>query len=188
MKKTRVIILVIFIIQYVLLSTRVCGSLEPSVKIGNEVLNLKNYMRIYDDKIYISIRSLSEKLGIPIKWNEETKQAHMDIYKKNIGVSDKTTLKEDGVIPDEETAYIVGKKILERYSGKELEYETSDKKYYLKVAYSVETNSWEIAQWFDYKDGSKWIAGGNLYIPKVIINKNSGEVLYINTYSSFESR
>ena len=40
---------------------------------------------------------------------------------------------------------------------------------------------------FKYKDENRgWSAGDKFYIPTVILNKQNGEVLYINTNSSFE--
>lgn len=102
-------------------------------------------------------------------------------------VSDKTAFRDEGVIPDEETALAVGKIILEKYAGKKMEYETDEKRYYLIATYFKETNTWCIMQWFDYKNGGGWAASG-IYLPYVKINKSTGEVLYINTYSTFDDR
>lgn len=111
----------------------------------------------------------------------------MDINNKNISVSDKTQLKKDGVIPDEQTALAIGKIILERYTEKSLEYETDDKVYYLTAKFDEHCNGWRVCQMFKYKDENRgWSAGDKFYIPTVILNKQNGEVLYINTNSSFE--
>ena len=98
---------------------------------------------------------------------------------------DYTLLKEGGVLPDEETALAVGKIILEKYIGKPLEYETDEKIYYLSVTYREDRNAWNIQQFFDYKDGRHWAASG-IYLPNITLNKNTGEVMFINTYSSIK--
>lgn len=154
-----------------------------TIRLGNKVIEMQNPIFMCDDRIYVSVRNLSEALGIPVYWDENKNEVRLDIYNKSIPVSDKTEYKDEGVIPDEETAYVVGKAILEKYAGKSLEYETEDKIYYLKVTYHEYLNAWSITQWFDFKNGGGWAASG-VHIPNVIISKSTGEVLSINTYNS----
>ena len=154
------------------------------VKIGNNDINSKYPTYVINDRVYIPLRSFCDTLGIPIGWDDEKKEASVDIYNKKVRVSSDTKLFEGGVIPDEETALAVGKIILERYAGLPMEYETEDKIFYLKVHFDLETNTWRISQWFDFKNGGGWAASG-VILPCVYINKNTGEVMYINTYSIF---
>ncbi|MBE7011372.1 MAG: hypothetical protein E7415_01715 [Ruminococcaceae bacterium] len=116
--------------------------------------------------------------GIGHKIDEERSISYIDMHNQR--------LKNGGVIPDEETALVVGKAILEKYTEKPLEHETEDKIYYLEVEYLDQQNAWRICQTFRYKDENKgWSAGGKFYRPYVVISKQTGEVLSINTYSSF---
>ena len=156
-----------------------------SVKIGSSTEKIQYPLYMNDNRIYISLRNICDELGIPLKWDDERREATVDIYNKKLNVSDKTPIKEDGVIPDKETAYTVGKVILEKYAQKPLEYETDEKNYYLIVEFSEQYNSWIIRQTFEFKDKeSGWAGGDGLYTPFVILSKNTGEVLYVNTYSS----
>lgn len=156
-----------------------------SVKLGNSIVKLQYPMYLNNDRIYVSLRSICDELKIPLNWNAEKGEAKIDIYHKKIQTSDKTQVKEEGVVPDEETALIVGKAILEKYAGKSLEYETAQKIYNLSVNFIETENAWQIMQTFKYKDGRGWSASG-VYFPSVKINKNSGEIMYINTFSSLD--
>jgi|GEM_PF-1989302 len=188
MKKWLITALVsILVVSTTVVFANVSGIFELvdyNIKIGNDVVKLQYPMYINDGRIYVSLRGICDKLGIPIEWNNENREVEMDIYNKKIPVSDKTLFREDGVIPDEETALAVGKTILEKYVGKSLEYETDEKIYYLKVTYIKESNVWNVTQFFDYKDGRGWAASG-VYLPNVKLNKNTGEVMYINTHSTY---
>ena len=66
-----------------------------------------------------------------------------------------------------------------------MEYETAQKIYNLSVNFIEIENAWQIMQTFKYKDGRGWSASG-VYFPSVKINKNSGEIMYINTFSSLD--
>lgn len=161
-------------------------SYDASIKVGNEIIEMEYPIFIQNGRTYASIRELCDKLNVPVYYNEDKNEVHLDIYNKQTPVNDKTELKDEGVIPDEETAYIVGKAILEKYVGKALEFETDDKVFYLRVKYIEQFNSWLVIQTFRYKaEGEGW-AGSGIYFPCVYLNKNTGEVLAINTYSTFE--
>ena len=85
-----------------------------------------------------------------------------------------------------EIAYNIGKILLEKYSGKSLEYVKDNKTFYLTVDFHEETNTWLVYQTFKYNEEGGWIASGSgLYVPSIELNKNTGEVISINTYSSF---
>jgi hypothetical protein len=191
MKKWFLIIIVLIVtpvLTSVVFATNI-GMFEMpdcNIRIGNYAVKLQYPIYVNDDRIYVSLRSICDELGIPIKWDSKKNEAIMDIYNKKVPVSDKTLFREDGVIPDEQTALAVGKAILEKYADKPLEYETSDKIYYLEAMFDKQYNSWRVSQTFKYKDKDcGWSAGDDFYIPTVILNRQTGEVLYINTNSSF---
>jgi len=188
MKKfTAIIILLLFSTSFVFANgDTLFNSFTQTIKIGSSDFKPDDFNYVKNDRVYVPLRSFCDSIGVPVTWNNETNVVDVNIYNKKISTSQKTEYKDDGVIPDEETALAIGKVLLEKYSGKTMEYETDDKIFYLKAEYIQEINSWDIIQWHDYKDGRKWIASG-IYLPKVRINKSTGEVMYINTYSSFES-
>ena len=145
---------------------------------------------MYDNRIYVPLRDFCEQLNIPVYWDSNKREANIDVFNKNITISDKTPFKVEGVIPDEQTALSVGKLILEKYAEKALEYETEDKIYFLRVDFIDQYNAWIISQTFKFKNESMgWAAGGDsFYTPSVILNKKTGEVMNINTFSSLETK
>lgn len=152
---------------------------------GGDPLELDEPFFLQDDKLYVPLRSFGEAAGIPVNWDEETNTAELDIYHKKVPVSDRTPYREEGVIPDEETALTVGKAILEKYAGRPMEYETEDKIYYLEVEFLEQSNAWQITQTFKYKKEGGWNVGDYFYAPMVRLNKSSGEVVFLNTYSMY---
>lgn len=156
-----------------------------NVKIGTDIADLKYPVYMINDRIYVSLRDFCDELGIPLKWNDEKNEVEIDKYNKNVQVCNKTELKDEGVIPDANTALIIGKAILEKYAGKPMEFETSDKIYFLKADYFKENNSWIVYQTYKNKNGEIWAAEG-IPIPSIAINKSNGEVLYINTDTFFK--
>ena len=60
---------------------------------------------------------------------------------------------------------------------KPLEYETSDKIYYLEVAFKEDYNKWDIYQTFKYKNEAGWNSG-ELYIPSISLNKYGGKLMF----------
>lgn len=157
--------------------------IDYSLRIGCDIFKPNYSIYINNDRTYIALRDMCDKLNIPLEWNSEKREIKIDIYNKKVPISNNTLFRENGVIPDEETALSIGRIILEKYMGKSLEYETDEKKYYLKATYIKESNSWDVTQFFDYKDGRGW-TGSGIYLPNIKLNKNTGEVIYINTYSS----
>lgn len=177
---------VIFVSVAFASSGEIFEKINYSIKVGKSDLKLQYPIYLSGNRIYVSLRSICDELNIPLMWDGEKNEAVVDIYNKKVPVSDKTEFLEEGVIGDEQTALTVGKAILEKYAKKSLEYETDDKIYYLTAAFDQERNSWNISQTFKYKDENKgWSAGGMFYMPNVILSKQTGEVLYINTGSSF---
>lgn len=160
--------------------------IDYNIKIGDDVAKLQYPIFINDGRVYVSIRSICDKLGIPIEWNNESREMKIDIYNKKVQVSDKTPFKEDGVIPDEETALIIGKTILEKYAGQPMEYETESRIYYLQAEFIESENAWLIVQRFRFKNPN---AGGGIDwadYSNVKLNKSTGQVMFINTYSTFK--
>ena len=163
----------------------VFGSYDYCIRLGNDIITMKCPSFMQNDRIYVSIRSLCDELGIPIYWDDKKNEAYIDIYNKQIKVSDKTEHKIDGVIPDEETAYAVGKTILEKYIGKPLEYETNNHIFYLDTRYLKEENAWEIVQVFKFKGD----AGGGVdtwaELISIKLSRSTGEVIFINTHGTY---
>ena len=158
-----------------------------SIKVGNDTAKMKYETFVKNGRIYVSVRDMCNVLGIPISWREDEKEAFIDIYNKQVPISRETERKDEGVIPDKETAYTVGKAILEKYAGKTLEYETEDKIFFLRVDFIDQYNAWRISQTFKFKnEGMGWAAGDGFYTPSVILNKKNGEVMSINTFSNFD--
>ncbi len=124
-----------------------------TMKIGINDVRFTNDLLMVDDKLYVPIRELSEKLRIPVLWDEEKEQVRLSTDYKTIRVSEGTELKEEGVLPDDETALLVGKTILEKYVGKPLEYETEKGIYYMDVKYHKRDNTWRVYQKCKYKIG-----------------------------------
>lgn len=149
-------------------------------KLARPALNLNGH-------IYVPVREFCEKLDLSVNWNDsENKVIIGPDNEKKISTSDKTELKE-GVIPDEETALAVGKIILEANVGKKLEYETEDKVFYLTAYYFEDDDIWCVKQTFKYKDETQgWQSRDDVYIPSIELSGSTGEVLYINTYSSLD--
>lgn len=144
--------------------------------------------RFIDDKIYVPIRELSGLLNLPIRWDEENREAVIAKNFEKVKISEKTAFNEDGVIPNEDVAYDVGKIILEQYAGKPMEYETDDRIYFLRVIFLKKENVWRIYQSYKLKNGTVRAGGGyGLYLPTVYLNKYTGKVEYINTYSNVYS-
>ena len=138
-------------------------------KYKNDILNI-------DGTLYVPLRETFEFLKTPVTWDEESRTATVDMNNKILDVEPEDSRKEGGVIPDEETAYNVGKLLLEKYVGRELEYETDIGVFYLKVTERPYT--WLINQQCDFK--IKGGGGGTgFYSPSIILDRNTGEVIKI---------
>lgn len=160
---------------------------DYDIKVGDAIYDLDYPVYAKDGVTYISLRDICRTLRIPLHWDEENRIAHVDEFHKKVVVSDKTEYKNEGVIPDEETALAIGKIILEKYVGRELEYETEDKRFYLKAIsfdhYGADV--WEVYQTYEYLDGRKW-AGSGFSTVQLYLSKTTGEVISICTYSDLE--
>ena len=156
-----------------------------NIKFGPNDAQMQYPIYESEDRVYVSVRDMCDNLGIPIEWDEENREINVDMYNKKVPVSDETEYKEEGVIPDEETALAVGKTILEKYIGEPVEYETEDKIYYLEVTYAERENAWVIYQTYKYKNPDWGWAGSGIISPSINLNKSTGEVIRINTDSFF---
>ena len=155
-----------------------------NIQIGTDDIEYKNEVYNINDMIYVPLRETFENLSIPVEWDEEKNTAHVFTQYKTVKSSENSKYNENGIIPDEETAYKIGKIILETYTGKEMEYESDEGTYYLSVTYRELDNSWRVSQELKYAVGGG--DGTGTYSPTVALNKNTGEVMYINTYSVFD--
>lgn len=188
MRKRFVIIILVCSIISAITLTFALSSSDYKFRVGDELVTMQYPVFMQNDRIYVSIRNICDILGIPIDYNQSKDEVQMDIYNKKIPVSGKTKYVNEGVLPDKETAYEVGKKILEKYIGKELEYETDTRKYFLDTRYIEEENAWLIVQLFRFKNEN---AGGGIdgwadFI-NIKLNKNTGEVMFINTYGTYSN-
>ncbi len=152
------------------------------IKIGIEDAEFEYPVFNNEGNTYVSLRDICKELHIPVYWNEETKEAVVDKPNSEISISNSTKRKEDGIIPDKETALAIGKIILETYTGEKYEYETKNVKYFLVAEFNEEYNAWEIVQNYEYKKMPNFALGGGGKRPCIALSKNTGEVIYMNTY------
>ena len=184
--KKKILICAVGVMICTAMATTAFGASKYSVRIGDKLLQSKNPILMQDGRIYVSVRDMCDALGFPVEWDGGKGEAVIDIYNKKVPVSENTEFKKEGVIPDAETAYTVGKAILEKYAGEPLEYETEDRIYYLTVRADEQTGTWKVIQTFKYIDEEKgWLAGDGFKVPSVTLSKQTGEVLFINLASSF---
>ncbi|MBQ2743808.1 MAG: hypothetical protein IJF32_13535 [Oscillospiraceae bacterium] len=152
------------------------------IKLENEVISFKKPVLVEDGNTYVALRDICWALGYYADWEQRDWEVNIFPYRsKQIEVSPTTKLKDEGVIPDEETALAVGKVILEKYAEKELEYETDIMKYQLTASYLADEDAWLIIQTVKPKNP---LGGGGEDInhrPQIKLDKMTGEVLYINT-------
>ena len=184
--KKKILICAVGVMICTAMATTAFGASKYSVRIGDKLLQSKNPILMQDGRIYVPVRDMCDALGFPVEWDGEKGEAVIDVYNKRVPVSENTEFKKEGVIPDAETAYTVGKAILEKYAGEPLEYETEDRIYYLTVRADEQTGTWKVIQTFKYIDEEKgWLAGDGFKVPSVTLSKQTGEVLFINLASSF---
>ncbi len=159
------------------------------IKLGNEILTMKYPIIMQNDRVYVSLRDICNKLSIPISWNDAENEAYADIYNKKIPTSKKTEYKDDGVIPDAETAYQIGKIILEKYINQPVEYETENVSYKLETKFLEAENAWRVYQQLTIKKGYTIgiRPGTTIDNVEIKLNRNTGEVLYLSTYGTFSN-
>lgn len=177
-----VIILLTFVVSVFADKQECAENKEFKITVANEFIEFDNPTYVINDRIYVPLRDICTEMDIPIEWYSQSKTANLDIYNKKTPISDKTEYKEDGIIPDEETAISIGRIILERYSGESMEYETDDEIYSLDCYYDEKSNSWTVWQCCELKKGG-WAAGGgyiNMFLPNVTLNKYTAEILSLN--------
>lgn len=152
------------------------------IQIGVNKTNLKSKLYNIEDKIYVPIRALSEYLNIPVVWDENSRTVTLMTDNKKVPVGIDTDIGDGGIIPNEETAYQIGKIILEQQCGRPLEYETDEAIYYLKAKYHPYDNGWSVYQECEYKNSDiiDIAIGVDYSRPTIALNKNTGEVIYIN--------
>lgn len=156
-----------------------------SIKIGDKNINNNHTAFMNNDSIYVSLRNICEELRIPVTWNDKSKEATIGINNKEVEISERTRRNENGVVPDAETAINLGKIILEKYTGKDVEYESDKYIYYLKATFLEEENTWLVVQNIKYKHPYIGSMDGGADFIHIKISRGTGEVLYINDYSTF---
>lgn len=178
----KIIVLCLVIISLVFVEAEATDNViryYNDIQIGVKKTNLNSKLYNIDDQIYVPIRAFADCLKIPVVWDENLQTVTLLINNKEVDVDGNNSVEDKGVIPDEETAYQIGKILLEKFCGRSLDYETDSVKYYVDVAYHPYDNSWRIYQAYEYKIGGG--GGTGITSPTVCLNKNTGEVMYINT-------
>lgn len=153
---------------------------KVELTVDHKTLELEHEPLIVDGVTYVPLRECAEKLGFNVEWNGETRCIDVDTYHKEIlnKKDEAEIIDEQGIIPDEETALAVGKAILESAMGRSVEYRDGARELYLTATYYPFDNNWRIDQLGKY-EGRFW-SGGNYNAPFVALNKNTGEVTYID--------
>ena len=141
---------------------------------------------ISDGKVYVPIQELSEVLGVPVVWNDETKQLEYPIASKEVlhNETESNTALSNGVIPDEEAAKSIAKIIFESCLGKPVEYQENGYELYLTVDFSEARNVWIVVQWAKYN--GEFFGGGNNISPRIMLDKSTGEVISIDLELSWD--
>lgn len=154
------------------------------VKVEDNVVHLSNVL-VDNGTTYVPLREICWELGYYANWEQDNWAVNIFPYEsKKINVSPTTKLKDEGVIPDKETALTIGKAMLEKYAGKELEYENEEVVYKLDATYLENEEAWLVIQTFKFKNP---LSGGGAdynYFPQIKLNKYTGKVLYINAPAS----
>lgn len=165
-------------------SARIIGETDIKLKVGLEEAEFEAPLREFNGKLYAPVRDLCEMMRIPVEWNEEERQAEVKMFnRKTELVVDRETVTAlpDGVVPDAETAYKIGKPILERACGRELEYEDEEYVYKLETSFFSYWNAWMIEQAIYDKNGNRGFLGVGTLNPTIFISKDSGEIFSIIT-------
>lgn len=149
----------------------------------------KDYFILNDETVYIPLRKFCDFFNIPIHWDGEKQIISANYYERNkLCWDDESEFKP--VIPDEETALEIGRFLLEKHTGRKMEFETEENEWFLKVSHA--DNTWLVFQTYRNKktgvefvlvsgDGARGVA-----FPAVIMLENTGEV--ISLYTDVDSR
>lgn len=166
----------------------VCESNATYYK-GEEKLQFEEPCFTYNSKTYVPVRQLCDYLNIPIIWNGEKNQIEIDSYHKIVstGKMPNTNVLSDGVVPDKESALMIGKIILESTVGESMEYQDGEYYYCLNGYYYEPLNCWMIQQTC-LKNNQPFQGGNNTNDYSIQINKSTGEVQFINTFSDLKQR
>ena len=159
------------------------------IKVDNVAAKMQYPVYINNNRLYVSLRDICNQIGMSIEWNDEEKTAEIrrgsiDTSEKGVIISGKTEFRKEGAIPDEKTALAVGKAILEEYAERPLEYTTDKRIYYLRASL-IEENTWLVVQNFKYLNPNSGGSTDFAEFAHVKLNKNTGEVMYINTHSTY---
>ena len=153
---------------------------KNQVQISTLFYTFSNDIFIKDSRLYVPIRELANILNIPIEWDEEKKIAKLLPENKRvmmiIGETNQIDKSSFCVVPDEGTAYNIGKIVLESVLQESVVFNSKEWSSELEVSYEESTNYWLVTQKVYYK--------GNLYNGvnannNVLINKNTGEIIKI---------
>ena len=180
----KIVIYAIFAALCILILTGMSGLPESSIKIrkNDKILALENEPVMINDRVYVSVRNLCEAFGMKVDWDGETNTVLIDEVNRRVTVSETGKKIAGEIIPDEETAIVIGKAVLEKYLGKEVEYETDEKSVYLKAAKFG--NTWSVYQIFLFKNGKGW--AGNIRTYSVKIDAYTGQIESIGTVSDID--
>ena len=119
---------------------------------------------------YLPVREFAEKLGYDVYWNWNDQEIILDRPEEsNTGTG------------CEETAYTVGRTILEAYCGRSLEYDCGNSWEYVIRAKEFQTrpDCWIVSQEYEPKDKTL-SRGGNGAPISVVLDKRTGGVVYIS--------
>lgn len=185
MKKLVVAIFCVVILAVTVVSVYALIDVNRVIIINSREVKFDNPLYVIEDRTYVPIRELCNKLGIPVLWNSEKGQISLDINNKEVphNETEANAVLSNGVIPNAETAKSIAKTILESCIGKPVEYQEDGYEFYLTVEFSEKQNLWIVTQYARYN--GKPFGGGNIS-PIIYLNKSTGEVTRINLESSWD--
>lgn len=170
-----------------------------NIIINGDYAKLYNDVVYIDDRAYVQLRELGNILQVDVGWSEEDQLPKMSTAKTPHVISDdeetENRIKNEGVVADKETAYNVGKAILEGITNKNMVFTDGDVSSDIFVVdHSGDDTQWVIyqrlsykGQWFKFRDEMKNKGITCQYIiPYLHLDKRSGEVVEIWTDSTVD--
>ena len=137
--------------------------------------------------MYVPLREFCEKTGFIISWDGAKNEASVVTGKQGVVLGEETEHKNEGVIPDKETAITVGKAILERYVEKTYYVgEDGISTYYWDAYYLEDSDSWRVVRTSKLNTENA-IQSGIGYCPSIILSRSDGKVTYISTRLTHKS-